>query len=474
MNANSPISVEAVTELLEKNKDKHPLNTINNAAIVFRNDPLFAGKLRQNLFRGRMELHGSFPWNRTGPDFSNDDDMNIRCYIEHTYHIGNEGKVRDAYRLVAAENGYHPVRDYLNSLEWDGVERIRFALHHFLGAATDDYTYESLKLFLLGGISRVFHPGCKFEYMPCLVGGQGAGKSTFIRMLASFDEWFCDDLKRLDDDRICERLGGHWILEVAEMLALYNVKCNEATKAFLSRQYDNYRVPYEKFSEDIPRQCVFAGTSNLINFLPCDRSGNRRFLPIMCDASKAEIHILENEEESRKYIKQLWAEAMVIYKSDNFKLKLPKEIEKNLVKYQEPFMQEDTFDNLITDFLETYKDDKVCTMQLVIEALKLTWRGKGFESGQVGEVMSRQPGWRRFNNPRYFPEPYGRQRGWERVTTNTDNKASENSFSKTEDNDNPFENAQLSMFQEIPNNDENKIKHFQDACCQPLLSDKHY
>ena len=95
---------------------------------------------------------------------------------------------------------YHPIRDFLNSLAWDGTERIRFCLRHFLGADVDDYTYEALKLFLLGAITRAFKPGSKFEIMLCLVGGQGAGKSTFFRLLAVRDEWFSDDLRKLDDD----------------------------------------------------------------------------------------------------------------------------------------------------------------------------------------------------------------------------------------------------------------------------------
>ena len=113
------------------------------------------------------------------------------------------------------------------------------------------------------------------------------------------------------------------------MLALNNVKCNEATKAFLSRQYDNFRLPYGFRAEDRPRQCVFAGTSNIVHFLPNDRSGNRRFLPILCDASKAYIHILKDEQGSRKLIEQVWAEAMHIYRTENPRLKLPAEIEES-------------------------------------------------------------------------------------------------------------------------------------------------
>ena len=153
--------------------------------------------------------------------------------------------MQSAIKIVANENRYHPVRDYLDSLQWDGTERIRYALHHFLGADTDEYTYEALKLFLMGAIRRVFRPGSKFEVMLCLVGGQGAGKSTFFRLLAGRDEWFSDDLKKLDDENVYRKLQGHWIIEMSEMIATANAKSIEEIKSFLSRQKETYKVPYE-------------------------------------------------------------------------------------------------------------------------------------------------------------------------------------------------------------------------------------
>ena len=89
----------------------------------------------------------------------------------------------------------------------------------------DEYTCEAMKIFLLGAIKRVFQPGCKFETMLCLAGGQGAGKSTFFRLLAVKDEWFSDDLRRLDDDNVYHKLQGHWIIEMSEMIATANEMC---------------------------------------------------------------------------------------------------------------------------------------------------------------------------------------------------------------------------------------------------------
>ena len=174
-------------------------------------------------------------------------------YLEETYGLTNEKKIDNAIGIVANENKYHPIRDYLSSLVWDGTERIRFCLRHFLGADADDYTYEALKLFLLGAISRAFQPGCKFEIMLCLVGGQGAGKSTFFRLLAVRDEWFSDDLRKLDDDNVYRKLQGHWIIEMSEMMATANAKSIEEIKSFLSRQKEVYKIPYAARSFRIKR-----------------------------------------------------------------------------------------------------------------------------------------------------------------------------------------------------------------------------
>lgn len=128
---------------------------------------------------------------------------------------------------------------------WDGTPRIRSCLHHFLGADESDYVEEMLKHFLLGAIRRVFRPGSKYEEMLCLVGGQGAGKSSFFRLLAIRDEWFSDDLKKLDDDRVFLKLQGHWIIEMSEMLATSSAKSIEEIRSFISRQKETYRTPYE-------------------------------------------------------------------------------------------------------------------------------------------------------------------------------------------------------------------------------------
>ena len=329
---------------------------------IVQNDVL-ADAIRLNLLSERIDIVKPVGWPRSGKTL-NDIDMKYILRRMEKYGIFSEKKIESAIRIVANENRYHPIRDYLNGLKWDGTERIAHVLHHFLGAAEDEYTCEAMKIFLLGAIKRVFQPGCKFEIMLCLVGGQGAGKSAFFRLLAVKDEWFSDDLRRLDDDNVYRKLQGHWIIEMSEMIATANAKSIEEIKSFLSKQKETYKVPYETHPADRLRQCVFAGTTNRQDFLPRDRTGNRRFIPIPVDAELSEVHILDDEAESHAYIDQLWAEAMIIYNSGNYKLAFSPAMQETLQARQQDFMQEDAQAGMIYAFLEDYTGNRVCSKQL--------------------------------------------------------------------------------------------------------------
>ena len=230
---------EEIREMLEGTQKGGVKNSIKNCLTVFQRDPLLRGAVSYNILSERVDIVKPLGWERTSATLTDMDMKYLLLYLKEHYGLTSEKKVENAIQIVANENRYHPVRDYLNSLQWDGTERIRYALHHFLGADTDEYTFEALKLFMMGAIRRVFQPGSKFEVMLCLVGGQGAGKSTFFRLLAVKDEWFSDDLKKLDDENVYRKLQGHWIIEMSEMIATANARSIEEIKSFLSRQKRN-------------------------------------------------------------------------------------------------------------------------------------------------------------------------------------------------------------------------------------------
>lgn len=413
----APCTIEEVRNSLEQNEKGKVYNTAANYKRVLQSDPLLQGAVRKNLLTERIDIVKPLGWYRDSPTLTDVDVKYLLLYFEEHYGLTVEKKIIDAVTVVANENRYHPVCDFLNVLQWDGTERIRFCLHHFLGSDTDDYTYEALKLFLLGAISRAFQPGCKFEVMLCLVGGQGAGKSTFFRLLAVNDDWFSDDLKKLDDENVYRKMQGHWIIEMSEMIATANAKSIEEIKSFLSRQKETYKIPYETHPADRKRQCVFGGSSNTLDFLPLDRTGNRRFVPVMVCPERAEVHILADEKASRAYINQMWAEAMEIYRSGRFRLRFSPAMNEYLKAHQKDFMPEDTKAGQILDYLEHCSGSMVCSKQLYREALGHDYdEPKQWELREINDIMNNAvTGWRAFSNPRYFPEPYRRQKGWERI-----------------------------------------------------------
>ena len=428
--------MEDVRNSLEQSQKGKVYNTAVNYKRVLQCDPLLCGAIRKNLLTERIDIVKPLGWYRDSPTLTDVDIKYLLLYFEENYGLTVEKKITDAVTVIANENRYHPVRDFLSALKWDGTERIRFCLHRFLGSDIDEYTYEALKLFLLGAISRAFKPGCKFEVMLCLVGGQGAGKSTFFRLLAVKDEWFSDDLKKLDDENVYRKMQGHWIIEMSEMIATANAKSIEEIKSFLSRQKETYKIPYETHPADRPRQCVFGGSSNTTDFLPLDRTGNRRFVPVMVCPERAEVHILEDEEASREYISQMWAEAMEIYRSGNFRLRFSPAMDEYLKARQRDFMPEDTKAGIIQSYLDGYQGTQVCSKQIYAEALGHAFdEPKQWEIREINDIMNNSiTGWVPFTNPRIF-DKYGRQKGWERGNglSATDEKTSDGFIELTEE-----------------------------------------
>ena len=245
------MTVEEVRGSLDLTDNGAIKNSIRNCLTVFQNDPVLQGAVRYNILTERIDIVKPLWWSKQTATLTDTDLNYLMLYLEDKYSLTSEKKIQKALSIIADSNKYHPIRDYLNGLEWDGAERIRYALPRFLGAEEGEYTYQALRLFMLGAISRVFKPGCKFEVMLCLVGGQGAGKSTFFRLLAVKDEWFSDDLKKIDDDNVYRKMQGHWIIEMSEMIATANAKSIEDIKSFISRAKETYKVPYATMYDEL-------------------------------------------------------------------------------------------------------------------------------------------------------------------------------------------------------------------------------
>ena len=296
----------------------------------------------------------------------------MRSYIEKNYGLKSSDKVMDALNNVCSKYPVNPIKSMLETCHdnWDGNKHVENLLPMMLGAEKNEYTTAVMRLVMMGAVARVYHPGCKFDYMMVLVSDQGIGKSTFLRMLCVNDAWFNDNFSTLDGDKAVEKLRGMWIVELAELQATKRSKDVETIKAFITSRIDTYRVPYGRRTEQRPRMCVLCGTSNPTDFLT-DRTGNRRFLPITCGVKPIDFDIFADETVTKMEFAQAWGEIMDEYKRKGGKvsLTLPKRLQKMATDMQERYQEEDPRVGLIKEWLDTSEHDRVCAAMLWKEAL---------------------------------------------------------------------------------------------------------
>lgn len=251
--------------------------------------------------------------------------------------------VQDAVQLAAEQDRFHPVRDYLSSLQWDGVQRIRGWLGKYLGVEGSDYSDQIGELFLIAMVARQFSPGCKADYMLILEGPQGALKSSACRILAG--EWFSDnlpDLSRGDAVRLSMHLRGKWLIEIAEMSS-FSAAESHTLKEFITQTDERYTPKYGRHEVEEPRQCLFVGTTNEATYLR-DATGGRRFWP-----AKVGIIDLLGLAEVRD---QLFAEAVAKYRA-GAQWWPSREFEAaNILPEQASRYQEDPWHDTIKDWLD--------------------------------------------------------------------------------------------------------------------------
>lgn len=397
---------------------------VHNFEIVMDKDDRFAGKIRFNEFAQQLYLCGNVPWEKEDNcrAWSSHDDSALFSLVQADYGLKSRQDFADALKNVSMRNKFHPVRELLDSLTWDGKEHIRSLLPEYLGAEDSDYTYQVMRLWMLGAVSRVYKPGNKFDYTIILQGSQGIGKSTFLKQLAMDDSWFNDSLDSLDSDKAVQSLTGSWIIEIAELKSLARTAGGvESVKRFLTATQDKYRIPYERRADTFYRQCVFAGTTNKDDFLQ-DETGNRRFLIVQTGVKKPSKSLFV--PEIMDTIKLAWAEAVHIWKNEKPQLILPEAYMQEAKELQETNMADDGKRGIILDYLEG--KTQVCAREIWFEALKETIPPKNWQASEINNIVAKIPGWERLKTPRKF-DGYGQQRGFRKIAMKTIEEESENS-----------------------------------------------
>ena len=419
---------------------------ISNLKLIIIFDEHLYGKIRFNEFENYIFVTGMLPWNSSTKlrRWEDSDESGLREFLESRYSLYHVSKIVDALILAAYFNRFHPIREYLNRVEWDGTPRLDRLLIDGMGAEDTPFVRLATRKSFVGAVARVMKPGCKMDYVLTLVGSEGLKKSSLLAEMGG--RWFSDSFTTVDGSKAFEQLQGSWIIEIAELSAFNRSETN-AIKAFLTKRYDKYRPAYGRNTLDLARQCVFFATTNENGFLKGD-TGNRRFWPVEVtkkfDSEKITIRPSNGAEPVIGLpVDQLWAEAKKYYEQGE-PLYMDDEVEKLAKQQQDAFTEDNAWRSSIEEFLDTpvpmsWEDmsrferreflvdpvqkpgevymarNYVCLKEIGVECLGLELKDLNtYKLREISSMMNRIPGWVRNTSSKRRFGSYGKCRFYER------------------------------------------------------------
>ncbi|WP_455239003.1 VapE domain-containing protein [Veillonella sp.] len=435
---------EDFLEKLKRDRRGTPESDVFNCLIVLKYDPALKGKIRLDEFAHRLVVIDDLPWRGKDetPYWTDTDDACLRNYFATKYLIKGKGIIDDALQEVTQANKFHPVREYLTGLTWDGECRVDTLFIDYIGAEDTEYIRAVTRKWMCGAIARVMVPGIKFDTAIVLYGAQGLGKSLILERLGR--KWFNNSLVDIKTKDALEQIQGSWINELAELAPTYK-NDNEIVKAFISRTSDRFRSPYGRRTEEYPRQCVFAGSTNNLMFLK-DRTGNRRFWPITGDKDRKTKNAWDITQDD---IDQLWAEAYY-YWANGESLVLEGDLEEEALRIQlshteggelvglieeylemllpEDWESLDIFDR--RDYIRNYGDDdhcgsvqreRVCALEIWCEVMEGDRKNlQNAKAREITDILQAMRGWAPYTKgtgKARFGRLYGPQRAFVREGT---------------------------------------------------------
>jgi predicted P-loop ATPase len=370
--------------------------SLRNFVMVVALHPLIAGVFCWDEFSKAIMVVKCPPW--MNPDkFKvhplDDDDVIALCSFQSMIPLSSDmTKTAHGITLGSKYNTINPAKSFFSGLVWDGKPRLDSWLKRYCGCTVDDPDYVAAigRKWLVAAVARIYRPGTKFDSMIVLEGKQGIGKSTALKVLATFGKekdaisYFTDNVRldRIEDRDETTKTKGKLIVEIAEM-ANFSKKDEGELKKWLSMTDDEYRVPYERNNRIFARQFIVAGTINPIDGYLKDPTGNRRYWPVMC--TNFDIEALRADKD------QLWAEAVHVYKKGE-SLYLDEALYDKANKAASHRFATDTWADAISELIADKKDISID------EILK----GLGFETRntndvhakRIGRIMT-QKGWER-------------------------------------------------------------------------------
>jgi predicted P-loop ATPase len=287
-------------------KDGAVQAAMHNLMLILEMDPQLAGLLALDEFANRVVVRRAPPWSGGNDgEFTELDGVELSAWLgspDRYQMIVKSSMVLEAVEAVARRHKFHPVRDYLRTLKWDGEPRLRRLFVDHFGATDDEYHQRVAEIFMVSAAARILRPGCKVDTMLVLEGGQGLGKTRVTQVLFGGDRWYMDAQRSPAEKDFYQDIVGKWGVEIGEMTSFSKAETNKV-KQTLSATSDTYRPSYGRYSRTFPRQCVFIGTTNE-NEWQRDHTGGRRFLPV--GVTRVDVSAIEAVRD------QLWAEAVAL------------------------------------------------------------------------------------------------------------------------------------------------------------------
>lgn len=428
--------------LLEKNAQTGAVKaTIDNVRIILEHDPLLKGKFALNQFANRGEVLGALPWDQHAKRrlWDDNDNQGLYWYLERVYKISGNGKVDGALSLHSNAHAFNDVKDYLRGLQgkWDGVPRLDSLFIDYLGAKDTAYNRAVTRKAFTAAVARAMTPGCKYDNMVILAGPQGIGKSTLLDKMSR--GWFNDSIRTFEGKEASELLQGVWLVEVSELDAFRRTDVSRI-KQFLSLRADRFRAAYGRNVKELPRTCIFFGTTNTAEYLQ-DTTGNRRFWPIDTGEQR---HTKSVWRDLDPEIDQLWAEAYVRWQAGE-PLYLTGAIEEAAKAKQEEHREASSREGIVREFMERpvpddwskwpldkrrmfwggvtmggdsphlVPRDRICALEVWCEAFGGSIKEmKNTDTRELNAIMAATPGWQKSAGTLHFG-PYGTQRGFNKI-----------------------------------------------------------